>query len=148
MWIPALGCVLGYGFFYNCAIAPHISHATIDWTNLIMAFSIVIGLGGARDVILRKYTYLGEVTSKAPKNLLTNKVWIPFIGWCLVLGFANNIALVPICSKVSEVDWNGLMASLSILLTISGARDYGIYAQKRRQSPSKSDELTSTDDEA
>lgn len=135
LWIPALGIVIALGFFHNCVIAPHVICKTIDWTNLILAFSIVIGLGGARDVVLRKFNYLGEVKTSVKKNTLSNKVWIPFIGWCLVLGFANNFLLVPY-TNLPEVEWSGLMAALSIMLTVSGARDYGIYAQERKKTSS------------
>ena len=47
MWIPALGVVIAYGFFHNCAIAPYFNCRAIDWTQLILTFSIVLGLGGA-----------------------------------------------------------------------------------------------------
>jgi len=137
LWIPALGVVIAYGFFHNCVVAPHVACKVVDWTNLILAFSIVIGLGGARDVVLRKYKYLGEVKTAVKKSTLSNKIWIPFIGWCLVAGFANNFVLVPYTS-LPEVEWSGLMAALSIMLTVSGARDYGIYTQERKSSSESS----------
>lgn len=133
MWIPALGMVVGYGFLHNCAIAPLTGCPTVDWTNLILTFSILIGLGGARDIVLRKFSYLGQVVEEAPKDLLRNKIWIPFVGWCLVLGFFTNIVLVPHVSAIGTVEWSGLLSALSILLTISGVRDYGIYSQDRKQ---------------
>jgi hypothetical protein len=132
-WIPALGMVVGYGFLHNCAIAPLTGCRTVEWTNLILTLSILIGLGGARDIVLRKFSYIGQVVEEAPKSLLRNKIWIPFVGWCLVFGFANNMILVPHISAVGTVEWSGLLSTLSILLTVSGVRDYGIYAQDRKQ---------------
>lgn len=140
MWIPATGVVLAYGFFHNCVVAPHIDCQIIDWNNLILAFAVVIGIGGARDVVLKKFAYLGEVVDPdSTKGLLRNKMWIPFIGWCLVGGFFNNICLCPYLDGVKTVEWSGLMAALSILLTISGARDYGIYSRRRLNNEAEAD---------
>ena len=61
MWIPALGVVIAYGFFHNCAIAPYFNCRVIDWSQLILTFSVVIGLGGARDIVLQRFRYLGPV---------------------------------------------------------------------------------------
>lgn len=134
MWIPALGVVIAYGFFHNCAIAPYFNCRAIDWTQLILTFSIVLGLGGARDIVLQKFYYLGEVEKSinaANSRSLGNKIWIPAIGWCLVLGFSNNF-IVASYFNIVMIDWGGLLSALSILLTISGARDYGIYASERK----------------
>lgn len=137
MWIPALGVVLAYGFLHNCVIAPHSDYHVVDWNNLILGFAVVIGIGGARDVVLKKFAYLGDVVNPdSAKGLVRNKLWIPFIGWCLVLGFFNNICLCPYFDAVKTVEWSGLMAALSVLLTVSGARDYGIYARHRQSDDS------------
>ena len=96
MWIPALGVVIAYGFFHNCAIAPYFDCRAIDWTQLILTFCIVLGLGGARDVALQKFYYIGEVQKSidaSNSRSLGNKIWIPAIGWCLVLGFSNNFII-------------------------------------------------------
>lgn len=138
MWIPALGVVVAAGFFINCVLVPHLSCKTIDWEDLIATFAIIIGWGGARDILLRKFIYLGPLLnakSDPAKGILTNKLWIPFIGWCLVLGYGNNILLVPFIDSLSEVSWSGLMLTLGTLLTVSGFRDYGIYTQERKHNP-------------
>lgn len=141
LWIPALGFVLTYGFFHNCCVAPHVDCQTIDWDHLIITFCIIIGLGGARDIVLRKYAYLGEVVKKnTSTSIINNKLWIPLIGWCLVGGFANNMVLVPYLENVGTVEWGGLMAALSVLLTVSGIRDYGIYKQDREIAQNDEDE--------
>lgn len=141
MWIPALGCVTAYGFFHNCIIAPYVESHIIDWTNLILTLCIIIGIGGARDVVLRRFQYLGTITPDAmqrTKGLITNKIWIPIIGWCLVGGFANNFIVYPYVGH-NLVDWSGLMSALSVMLTISGAREVGIYEQKRIVDKQKTD---------
>ena len=138
MWIPALGAVIAAGFFINCVLEPHVGCKVIDWEDLISTFALIIGWGGARDVLMRKFTYLGpllDAKSEPAKGILTNKLWIPFIGWCLVLGYGNNILLVPFISSLCEVSWSGLMLTLGTLLTVSGFRDYGIYTQDRKHNP-------------
>lgn len=135
MWIPALGVVIAYGFFHNCAIAPYFNCRVIDWSQLILTFSVVIGLGGARDIVLQRFRYLGPVQKAidvtAGNKELSNRFWIPAIGWILVMGYSNNFIVSPYFD-IHPVDWEGLLASLSILLTVSGARDYGIYATERK----------------
>ena len=135
MWIPALGVVIAYGFFHNCAIAPYFNCRVIDWSQLILTFSVVIGLGGARDIVLQRFRYLGPVQKAIDVTVgnkeLSNRFWIPAIGWILVLGYSNNFIVSPYFD-IHPVDWEGLLASLSILLTVSGARDYGIYATERK----------------
>ncbi len=148
-WIPALGFVIAFGFIHNCIVAPHVpSCKVIDWSNLIITLSTVLGLGGARDIALKKYTYfLGDVQknkqgkAKGTSKLLDNKFWIPMVGWALVCGFFNNFVIVPY-TNVPPVEYGGLLAATSILLTISGVRDYGIYAT------SKNDECDSTKEES
>lgn len=133
MWIPALGIVVAYGFLHNCVIAPHFACQSVDWTNLIITFSIIIGIGGARDVVWQRYAHLNEILQlqQSQKSLINNKLWIPFIGWCLVGGFFNNIVIVPyFYDTTKEIEWSGLLAALGIFLTASGFREYGIYAQK------------------
>lgn len=99
-----------------------------------MVFSIMIGVGGARDVVLKKFAYLNELSKQVSENSqkgLSNKFWIPFIGWCLVAGFAHNFICVSFWN-FPPIDWAGLMSALSIMLTISGARDCGICAQTHK----------------
>ncbi len=137
MWIPALGVVIFFGFFNNCALYPIVECEVISWEWLIMTFLLLLGWGGARDVILRKYIYLGPILdgAKKAKGWLTNKVWIPAIGWCLVLGFGNNIILHPYGITPREVEWYGLFFALAVLLTASGFRDVGIVQQENKHNP-------------
>lgn len=147
MWIPALGVVIAYGFFHNCAIAPYFNCRSIDWTQLILTFCIVLGLGGARDVALQKFYYIGEVQKSidaSNSRSLGNKIWIPAIGWCLVLGFSNNF-IIASYFNIGMIEWGGLLSALSILLTISGVRDYGIYASERKAGKQASTQSTTSD---
>jgi len=136
LWIPAAGIVLAFGFFNNCVLLPWLEkEEIIDWTNLIFTLTIMLGLGGARDVALRRFKYLGPILEEnkktQSKGFWTSKVWIPMIGWCLVGGLFNNCVLHPFL-HVGEVEWGGLLSALSILLTISGVREYGIYEKDRQ----------------
>lgn len=150
MWIPALGVVIAYGFFNNCAIAPYFNCKVIDWSQLIMTLTIMLGLGGARDIVLQRFRYLGPVQkaidATANGKILSNKIWIPAIGWILVLGYSNNFVVYPYFD-INPVDWEGLLASLSIMLTVSGARDYGIYATERN-TEGKSEKTQKPDEES
>lgn len=135
MWVPAAGIVLAFGFFNNCVLLPWLQGGeAIDWTNLILTLAVLLGLGGARDFVLRQYRYLGPVLEESKKSqskgLLTNKIWIPIIGWCLVGGLFNNCCIHPFFN-VGEVEWGGLTSALGIMLTISGMREWGIYSKDK-----------------
>ena len=136
MWIPAAGFVLALGFMNNCVILPYLEGGeTISWFNLITTMSLLLGIGGVRDFVLRKFNYLAPVLD-ANKKLqetgpMTNKVWIPCIGWFLVAGLFNNCCVYPFF-KIGLIEWEGLWAALGLLLGISGARDWGIYAEDRK----------------
>ena len=54
LWIPAVGWAMFGGFFINCAIAPYIDLQVSDWTQLISALTVMLGISGARDIGLRR----------------------------------------------------------------------------------------------
>ena len=54
LWIPAVGWAMFGGFFINCAIAPYIDLQVGDWTQLISALTVMLGISGARDIGLRR----------------------------------------------------------------------------------------------
>lgn len=133
LWVPAAGIVLAFGFFNNCCLLPYLNGGeVIDWDNLAFTLLILAGAGGVRDVALRRFRYMEEVILEGQKSqssgFWTNKIWIPAIGWCLVGGLFNNCCVHPFFN-IGEVEWGGLMGALSILLTISGFREYGKYDQ-------------------
>jgi roadblock/LC7 domain-containing protein len=94
----------------------------------------MLGLGGARDIVLRKFRYLGPILEESKKSqsqgFWTNKIWIPCIGWFVVGGLFNNCCVHPFLT-IGEVEWSWLLTTLSILLSISGIREYGIYEKDR-----------------
>jgi hypothetical protein len=137
MWIPALGAVIAAGFLCNCAVYPWIESKVVPWEYLIISFAIMVGWGGLRDVLLRKFIHLGPIleSSSAAKGFLSNKIWIPAIGWFLVLGYVNNCVLYIYGITSYEIDWWGLIVSLAVMFTASGARDYGIYQQEKKYNP-------------
>lgn len=145
LWISGVGVALALGFLNNCAVIPFLEGAeTISWMYLIISLAVMLGLGGARDVVLRQFRYLGPVLKERErsesKGFWTMKVWIPCIGWFISLGFFSNCCIYPFF-KVGEVSWEGLLATLSVLLTVSGAREYGIYAQDRKVLNSKGEKI-------
>lgn len=136
MWIPALGVVVALGFCNNCIVYPWVDSKVVPWDNLIITFALMVGWSGTRDILLRKYLHLGPLLENAKaKGILTNKVWIPAIGWFLVAGYINNCALYIYGITSREVDWYGMMFTLAVLLTASGYRDVGIYAQDSKYNP-------------
>ena len=137
MWIPALGVVIALGYFNNCALYPWIESKVVPWDNLIITFALMVGWGGTRDILLRKYIHLGPILENAgkAKGVLTNKVWIPAIGWCLVFGYINNCILYTYTLTTREVDWTWLMITLGVMLTASGYRDVGIFKQEEKYNP-------------
>ena len=50
MWIPCVGWALAGGFFINCIIAPYLDLRVNDWSQLITALTVILGISGARDV--------------------------------------------------------------------------------------------------
>ena len=54
MWIPCVGWALAGGFFINCIIAPYLDLRVNDWSQLITALTVILGISGARDVGLRR----------------------------------------------------------------------------------------------
>jgi hypothetical protein len=136
MWVPAAGIAIALGFANNCLVLPYYDGGKeVDWFNLILAMSIILGLGGARDVVLRKFNYLGKVVEenqkRQSKGVFNNKVWIPSVGWFITAGLFHNCCIHPFFD-VGLVEWSGLLSTLSILLTISGAREFGIYTADKK----------------
>lgn len=54
LWIPALGWILCYGFLHSCLIAPIMGLPVVDWAYLLTAMGILLGVGGVRDIGLKK----------------------------------------------------------------------------------------------
>ena len=150
LWIFGVGEALAFGFLNNCAIVPFIEGARpVSWTYLVLALSVMLGIGGARDVVLRQFRYLGSVIKEREKSeagtkgLISIKVWIPTIGWCLALGFVCNCCISPYFD-IGEISWEGLLATLSVLLTVSGVREYKIYSADREVLQEKGLEMDAT----
>ena len=147
LWIVGLGVVIGFGFLVDCIIAPLLPNicAIIDYNELMISAAIVAGLEAARKIVMAPFKYLNDLTisntEKSPEALLREKVWMPCVGWFLVGGYAINIMLLPFIKEgINEVDWSFLHATVSIFLTLSGMREYGVYARTEKQAI---DEMTS-----
>ncbi|MCL2673468.1 MAG: hypothetical protein FWF01_03695 [Alphaproteobacteria bacterium] len=65
---------------------------------------------------------------------MTNRTWIPVIGWTLCWGIFHNCTIVPFF-KMPPVEWEYLLAGLGIILSISGVRDIGLKGYKHDQIP-------------
>ena len=144
LWMIGLGIVIGLGFFINCAIAPFVEICEpIDYNELILAASIIAGLGTARQVVLMRFKYLEgllpmSASDKATaEEILKERLWVPAIGWCLVIGFAVNMLVLPFFHDFRPVDWSFLQSSIGIFLTISGAREIGVYSQQHNERRAK-----------
>ncbi len=147
LWIIYLGVVVALGFLIDCVIAPiwHESCKVIDYNELIMSAGIIAGLEAVRKYALTNFKYLKDLTDvkpaekgapakkNSPEEILKEKLWVPCVGWFLVLGYAVNILLIPFIDGINEVDWNFLHASVSIFLTISGLREYGVYSKTEKE---------------
>ena len=144
-WMIALGIVIALGFLVNCGIFPFYKGCTaIDTGELILTASIFAGLGTARQIMLYKFKYLENLqpplNSGSPdgEQIFKERLWVPAVGWCLAIAFAVNMLLIPFFSAIRPVDWGFLESSLAIFLTLSGAREYGIYAQNQNEAIRKS----------
>lgn len=51
---PLRGLGFGRRFFINCIIAPYLDLRVNDWSQLITALTVILGISGARDVGLRR----------------------------------------------------------------------------------------------
>ncbi|MBO6282214.1 MAG: hypothetical protein J6N49_06785 [Alphaproteobacteria bacterium] len=146
LWIIYLGVVVALGFLVDCVIAPiwHEYCRVIDYSELITSAGIIAGLEAVRKYALTNFKYLKNLTDvkpaegttpkkNSPEEILKEKLWVPCVGWFLVLGYAVNILLIPFIDGINEVDWNFLHASVSIFLTISGLREYGVYSKTEKE---------------
>ena len=140
LWIIGLGAVVALGFLIDCFVAPiwHEFCKVIDYNELITSAGIIIGLEAVRKYALTKFKYLNNLalvnpSKNSPEEILKEKLWVPCVGWFLVMGYAVNILLIPFINGIEEVDWNFLHASVSIFLTISGLREYGVYSKTEQE---------------
>ena len=144
LWIIYLGVVVALGFLIDCVIAPiwHESCKVINYNELITSAGIIAGLEAVRKYALAKFKYLSELTlptssqtptKNSPEEILKERLWVPCVGWFLVMGYAVNILLIPFIDGIKEVDWNFLHAAVSIFLTISGLREYGVYSKTEKE---------------
>lgn len=135
LWMIGLGIVVALGFLINCGVAPFVKDCNpVDYEQLILTASIMTGLGSARQVVLYKFKYLESLSTSeneqtSAEEILRELLWVPCVGWFLVIGFAVNMLLLPFFHGIKPIDWSFLQASIAIFLTISGAREVGIYAQ-------------------
>lgn len=140
LWIIGLGAVVAIGFLIDCFIAPIWPEFCnkIDYEELVYSAGIIVGLEATRKYALTRFKYLNDfamVNSKknTPEDILKEKLWVPCVGWCLVLGYAVNIMLIPFISGIEEVDWGFLHYSVSMFLVVSGLREYGVYSKAEEQ---------------
>ncbi len=70
MWIPIVGWTLFFGYFINCVIAPYFSLQINDWLQLNTVLTVMLGISGAREVVLLpdKEDENNESKTETPKN--------------------------------------------------------------------------------
>lgn len=142
LWMVGLGIVIALGFLVNCGIAPFMPECNpIDQWELILAAGVVSGLGAFRQWALMRFKYFDDFSiatksgeskdfenTKDGEKVLRDRLWVPFIGWFLVVGYVVNMLIVPFFHDVRPVSWSFLQASISLFLLISGGREYLIYS--------------------
>lgn len=137
LWMIGLGTVICLGFLVNCAIAPFMPTCNpIDNDQLIWSALIIAGLASLRENVLMRFKYLQDLKPLTKKEkssaeeILKERIWVPCVGWCLVIGYAINMVVLPFFHELRLVDWNFLHTSTSLFLLLSGAREAGIYWQQ------------------
>ena len=121
-WIAAIGYALAGGFINNLIVAPFTHQTLVEWGPMLTALGILLGISGARDYLTKKKT--GEIPDNvSDKGWKRN--WIPMAGWALFGGFFVNCVLAPYINLTPN-DWTQMIAMLTVMLGISGARDVGL----------------------
>ncbi|MBO4294444.1 MAG: hypothetical protein J5896_03250 [Alphaproteobacteria bacterium] len=126
-WIPATGYALACGFINNLVVAPFTEQNLVEWGPMITALGILLGISGARDYLTKDK--VGDIP-EAVSDKGWKRKWIPVIGWAVFGGFFINCALAPYV-RLTPNDWTQLIAALTVLLGISGARDATLIPQKQ-----------------
>jgi len=124
-WIPAIGYALGGGFINNLMLAPLTGQPLVDWPSLLTALGIMLAISGARDYLTRNK---GDGLPENVSDKGWKRMWIPITGWALFFGFFINCVLAPHI-KIQPNDWTQLIATLTVMLGISGAREVGMLPQ-------------------
>jgi len=147
LWMVGLGIVVALGFLVNCGIAPFMPECNpIDQWELILAAGIVSGLGAFRQWALFRFKYFQDFElekntepandledTPAGEKVLRDRLWVPCVGWFLVIGYAVNMLVIPFFHDFRPVSWSFLQCSVSLFLIISGGREYFIYSRHSEQ---------------
>ena len=124
-WSPATGYALAAGFINNLVVAPFTGQDLIDWSPMVTALGILLGISGVRDYLTKDK--VGEIPhTVSSKGWKRN--WIPIVGWAIFGGFVINCVLAP-HFDLTPNDWVQLNGALTVMLGISGARDVGLAPQ-------------------
>jgi len=89
---------------------------------MLTALGILLGISGARDYLTRNKA---ETLPESISDKGWKRMWVPLTGWALFAGFFINCVLGPYL-KIHPNDWAQLIATLTVMLGISGARDVGL----------------------
>lgn len=144
LWIPAIGFSLVFGLI-NCCIMTIFFDIEVDWASLITSLSLLVGISGTRDVVLKNIKSAVTVVEDSIPTLKINakRLWIPCFGWVLAIGFFICYVLVPWFEKLEPANLSQMNTALAIMLAISGARDVGLKVGKK----SSKKESTETENE-
>ena len=124
-WICAIGYALAGGFINNLIIAPFTQQSLIEWTPMLTALGVLLGISGVRDYLTRNK---GENIPENVSDKGWKRMWIPITGWALFGGFFVNCVLAPYID-LRPNDWPQLTSILTVMLGISGARDVGLLPE-------------------
>lgn len=79
IWIPCVGWAIFGGFFVNCALAPYLHITPNDWTQLVSALTVMLGISGTRDVTLMPKLVAGDKTEE-PEEPAEPEIPVPLQG--------------------------------------------------------------------
>lgn len=141
LWIIALMVVIVGGFTVNCVIYPFskllVPVVPIDHSQLMISAALLAGIEATREFVLKKFK-LDKIDVKInptleAENMLKEKIWLPAIGWIITFGCAINMWLHPFFPEhLYQVPWELVQICIAFFLTLSGTREYNLYASKAK----------------
>ena len=129
------------GFVVNCVIYPFskllVPVIPIDHSQLMISAALLAGIEATREFVLKKFKLDNlniEVNSiLEAENMLKEKIWLPAIGWVITFGCAVNMWFYPFfADQLFPVPWELIQICIAFFLTLSGTREYNLYADKAK----------------
>lgn len=141
LWIISLMVVIVGGFAVNCIIYPFsnflVPITPVDHSQLMISAALLAGIEATREFVLKKFKLdkldININPMMKAENMLKEKIWLPAIGWIITFGCMVNMWLYPFFSEyIFQVPWELVQICIAFFLTLSGTREYNLYADKAR----------------